>query len=69
MISDIYDIDCSSKSLFNDEENNVSIGYFDLIKYFPVSSSLFVILALCITFTFYYPTYAIYFEENFNIPP
>ncbi|CAD8093833.1 unnamed protein product [Paramecium primaurelia] len=69
VISDIYDIDCSSKSLFNDEENNVSIGYFDLIKYFPVSSSLFVILALCITFTFYYPTYAIYFEENFNIPP
>ncbi|CAK79138.1 unnamed protein product (macronuclear) [Paramecium tetraurelia] len=68
VISDIYDIECPSTTSFYNE-TDISIGYYDLIKYFPVSSSLFVILALCITFTFYYPTYAIYFEENFNIPP
>ncbi|CAD8170359.1 unnamed protein product [Paramecium octaurelia] len=69
VISDIYDIESPSTTLFQNEETDASIGYYDLIKYFPVSSSLFVMLALCITFTFYYPTYAIYFEENFNIPP
>ncbi|CAD8204673.1 unnamed protein product [Paramecium octaurelia] len=69
IINHEYDINYQSESILQNEQIESSIGYAQLIKLFPVISSLFIMLALCITFTFYSPISSLYFEEQFSVPP
>ncbi|CAD8098994.1 unnamed protein product [Paramecium primaurelia] len=69
ILNEQYNINYQSESILQNELVETSIGYTQLIKLFPVISSLLIMLALCITFTFYSPISSLYFEEQFSVPP
>ncbi|CAK57001.1 unnamed protein product (macronuclear) [Paramecium tetraurelia] len=69
IINPEYDINYQSESILQNEQLESSIGYTQLIKLFPVVSSLLVMLAVCMTFTFFSPISSLYFEEQFGVPP
>lgn len=56
-LNDCYEIDLVKKI---DIDDDLKIGYWKLIKMFPIFSSFQITMAICILYTYYSPTYAIY---------